>query len=120
MVNFMRNIGSSVGTSVVTTLLARRSQFHQGRLSETASGLNSNFQASINGITQKLVQNGMNLAEAQRHALARYYAGLQAQASTLAYIDTYFVLAASAGAMFLLSFTLRKNNPGRGPKVASH
>jgi MFS transporter, DHA2 family, multidrug resistance protein len=32
LVNFMRNIGSSVGTSVVTTLLARRSQFHQGRL----------------------------------------------------------------------------------------
>jgi DHA2 family multidrug resistance protein len=120
LVNFMRNIGSSVGTSVVTTLLARRSQFHQGRLSETASGLNSNFQASINGIAQKLVQNGMNLAEAQRHALARYYAGLQAQASTLAYIDTYFVLAASAGAMFLLSFTLRKNNPGKGPKVVSH
>ena len=29
MVNFMRNIGSSVGTSIVTTLLARRAQFHQ-------------------------------------------------------------------------------------------
>ena len=29
MINFMRNIGSSVGTSMVTTLLARRAQFHQ-------------------------------------------------------------------------------------------
>jgi len=28
LVNFMRNIGSSVGTSMVTTLLARRAQFH--------------------------------------------------------------------------------------------
>src|ERR1700732_2746190 len=29
IVNFMRNMGSSVGTSLVTTLIARRSQFHQ-------------------------------------------------------------------------------------------
>jgi len=29
LVNFMRNIGSSVGTSMVTTLIARRAQFHQ-------------------------------------------------------------------------------------------
>ncbi|MGB7611678.1 MAG: DHA2 family efflux MFS transporter permease subunit, partial [Candidatus Acidiferrum sp.] len=32
IVNFMRNMGSSVGTSLVTTLIARRSQFHQARL----------------------------------------------------------------------------------------
>jgi DHA2 family multidrug resistance protein len=29
LVNFMRNIGSSVGTSMVTTLIARRAQVHQ-------------------------------------------------------------------------------------------
>ena len=29
LVNFMRNIGSSIGTSMVTTLIARRAQFHQ-------------------------------------------------------------------------------------------
>src|SRR5580704_3433321 len=29
IVNFMRNMGSSVGTSLVTTMLARRAQFHQ-------------------------------------------------------------------------------------------
>src|SRR5207244_3975027 len=29
LLNFMRNIGSSIGTSMVTTLIARRAQFHQ-------------------------------------------------------------------------------------------
>src|SRR5437899_11584067 len=29
LVNFMRNIGASIGTSMVTTLIARRAQFHQ-------------------------------------------------------------------------------------------
>src|SRR5260370_4365489 len=32
LLNFMRNIGSSIGTSVVTTLIARRSQVHQAYL----------------------------------------------------------------------------------------
>ena len=32
LVNFMRNIGASIGTSMVTTLIARRAQFHQVNL----------------------------------------------------------------------------------------
>jgi len=120
LVNFMRNVGSSVGTSVVTTLLARRSQFHQGRLVERASPLNPGFQSSINGVAQQLAHSGMNIADAQRHALARFYAGVQAQASTLAYIDIYFVIAVAAGTMFLLSFGLRANNPRAAPKVTAH
>jgi DHA2 family multidrug resistance protein len=120
LVNFMRNIGSSVGTSVVTTLLARRSQFHQGRLAERASPLNPGFQNSINGVAQQLLRSGMNFADAQRHALARFYVGVQAQAATLAYIDIYFVIAAAAGIMFLLSFALRPNNPHAAPKVSAH
>src|SRR5262249_37274108 len=34
LVNFVRNIGSSVGTSLVTTIIARRGQFHQQRLTD--------------------------------------------------------------------------------------
>src|SRR5215470_4379776 len=55
LVNFMRNIGSSVGTSVVTTLLARRAQFHQGRLAEHTSPLSKNFEAAISATAQQLV-----------------------------------------------------------------
>src|ERR1700736_5166849 len=36
IVNFMRNMGSSVGTSLVTTLIARRAQFHQSILVDYA------------------------------------------------------------------------------------
>jgi len=120
LVNFMRNIGSSVGTSVVTTLLARRAQLHQGRLVERASPLNPNFTSSISGLAQQLMHSGMNFADAQKHALARFYASLQAQATTLAYVDTYFVIAVAAGIMFLLSLALRRNNPRAAPKVAAH
>jgi len=120
LVNFVRNMGSSVGTSVVTTLLARRAQFHQGHLIGRSNSTNSAFQAAINGVAQQLMRGGMNSADAARHAMARFYAGLQAQATALAYLDTYFVLSVAAGLMFLLSFTLRKNNPRAASKVVAH
>ena len=118
MVNFMRNIGSSVGTSMVTTLLARRSQYHQTVLvSHTSSG-NQVFQNAISGTTRLLVSAGMSLHDAQVHAYAIIYRTLQAQASTLAYIDTYMVLAVGAGIMFFLSFLLQKNDPRAGGAAA--
>jgi hypothetical protein len=47
-------------------------------------------------------------------AYARIYQSVQAQAGTLAYIDTFMVLSVAAGIMFCLSFALRKNDPGGG------
>jgi len=120
LVNFMRNIGSSVGTSVVTTMLARRAQLHQGRLVERSTTLNANFQNTINGLAQRLTQSGMSFADAQKHALARFYASLQAQATALAYVDVYFALAVAAGTMFVLAFTLRKNSPRAASKAPVH
>jgi hypothetical protein len=39
---------------------------------------------------------------------------LQAQAASLAYIDTFMVLAVGALIMFCLAFALKKNDPGAG------
>jgi hypothetical protein len=47
------------------------------------------------------------------------YQSLIAQATTLAYIDTFWVLCIGAGIMFLLSFALRPNKPGGGGEVAA-
>jgi len=114
MINFMRNIGSSVGTSLVTTLIARRSQFHQSTLVSHTTPGNQSFQNVINGLAQQLARSGMSLHEAQTQAYARIYRAVQAQAATLAYIDTFWILAVGAAIMFFLSFLLQKNNPGAG------
>ena len=73
IVNFMRNIGSSVGTSLVTTLIARRSQFHQARLVQYARPDNPNFQNSANGLAQQLAHFGLAAHDAQMRAYARIY-----------------------------------------------
>jgi DHA2 family multidrug resistance protein len=114
IVNFMRNMGSSVGTSLVTTVIARRSQLHQLRLVEKARVDNPNFANSVQGFTRHFISSGLGKHEALATAYARIYQALQAQAACLAYIDTFMVLCVAAGIMFFLSFLLEKNDPGGG------
>ena len=117
--NFMRNMGSSVGTSLVTTLIARRAQFHQARLVEHARPDNPNFQNAVNGLSQRFAHLGLSAHEAQARAYGSIYQGLQAQAASLAYIDTFMVLAMGAAVMFFLTFALKKNDPGGGGHVVA-
>src|ERR1700688_3362698 len=114
IVNFMRNMGSSVGTSLVTTLIARRSQFHQEILGGFARPDNPNFQNTLNGLTQHLAQSGLGVHEARGQAYARIYQEVQRHAASLAYIDTFMVLAVAAAIMFFLAFMLKRNDPGGG------
>jgi len=116
-VNFMRNIGSSVGTSMVTTLLARRAQFHQSVLAYHATNYDSAFRDQLNGLSGQLFHAGASPPDAQVQAYGRIYQGMQAQSQTLAYIDTFKVLAVAAGIMFLLAFIVRKNDPTTGGHV---
>ena len=118
IVNFMRNMGSSVGTSIVTTLIARRSQFHQARLVEHARPDNPNFQNTVNGLTERFAHSGLGAIEAHNRAYAQIYRNLQNQAASLAYIDTFMVLCVGAAIMFCLSIVLKKNDPGGGGRVA--
>src|SRR6202035_2065007 len=82
IVNFMRNMGSSVGTSIVTTMIARRSQFHQTRLVEYARPDNPNFQNSANGLAERFAHSGLGANEAHMRAYAQIYRNLQNQAAS--------------------------------------
>ena len=117
MINFMRNIGSSVGTSMVTTVLARRSQYHQSILAGHASTTNQGFDQLVTGLSHRLVATGLSPPDAQAHAYARAYRAVQAQAGTLAYIDIFWILSVGTAVMFVLSFLLRKNDPGAGGEM---
>ena len=118
LINFMRNIGSSVGTSFVTTMIARRSQYHQEILINYTTPGNPNFQNSVGGLAQHLARSGLGALEAHKQAYARIYQFVQVQAATLAYVDTFKVLAVASAIMFLLAFTLKRNEPGAGADLA--
>jgi len=113
LVNFMRNIGSSVGTSMVTTLIARRSQFHQVYLAADVMPGRPSLARQLAGLTARLTASGMNAERAATQAYAIVFRNVIAQATTLAYVDTFMVLAVGAAIMFVISFALKKNEPGR-------
>lgn len=118
LMNFARNIGMSVGTSAATTLLARRSQYHQSILAQyTRSG---RFDAAVAGLAGRLTHVGLSSHAAHQQALARVYRMVMAQAQALSYVDAYWLLAVTCALMFLLCFLLAKNEPGKGGHVAVH
>jgi DHA2 family multidrug resistance protein len=118
LMNFMRNIGQSVGTSAVTTLIARRSQYHQSVLAEyTGSG---RFRNALAALSMGLTRVGLSAHTAQQQALGRLYALLQSQAAVLSYVDAYWLLSMCSALMFVSSFLLKKNEPGKGGKVSVH
>jgi len=119
LINFMRNIGSSIGTSMVATLVARRAQFHQVYLVAHVTPGQPTFAQAVNALAARLATAGLDASLATRQAYGRLYGALIGQATTLAYIDTFWVLSIGAGIMFLLSFVLKKNEPGGGGEVAA-
>jgi DHA2 family multidrug resistance protein len=118
IMNFMRNIGQSIGTSTVTTLIARRTQHHQTVLAQhTSSG---QFQVMISGLGSKLSSAGLDTHAAHRQAVARLYNMLQAQAMALSYVDVYWILGIGSALMVFLSFMMRKNELGKTEGIAVH
>ena len=119
LVNFVRNIGASVGTSAVTTILARRAQFHQMVLTSRTNVMNQAFRSTASSMATQLRREGVDHSQLQ--AYKRIYESVQNQASTLSYIDTFWVLGVATGIMFFLSFLLKKNNPRKaGAATLAH
>jgi len=119
LMNFMRNIGSSIGTSMVTTLLARRAQTHQVYMAAHVTAGPSAYTQAAKALAARLALAGLDATHATSQAYGRIYREVILQATTLAYIDTFWILAVGAGVMFLLSFALRKNAPGGGRVLAA-
>jgi len=118
LMNFMRNIGQSIGTSALTTVLARRNQFHQSVLSVYTGS--PGFQTSIQGLAAQLNRGGLGMAAATQQATDRLYNMVTTQASSLSYIDAYWVLAMVGGVMFVASFLLKPNETGKGESISVH
>ena len=115
LVNFMRNMGSSVGTSMVTTLIARRAQVHQVYLVANVRAGGRTFSQAAAGITAHVATSGANATLAVKTAYAIIYRTVIIQATTLAYVDTFLILSVMAAIMFFASFLLRRNDPGHRP-----
>src|SRR5580700_6618371 len=68
MTNLARNIGGSVGISLVTTLLARRGQFHQNRLAAHTSTYDPAFQTAVSNLAKSFQAAGYDAVHSTQMA----------------------------------------------------
>jgi len=92
IINLARNIGASVGIATVTTLLQRRTQFHQAQLMEHVNPLSQAYHNMISGTQAKLMLAGSGLHEAASQAAGMVYGTVQRQAAMLAFVDNFHML----------------------------
>jgi DHA2 family multidrug resistance protein len=116
MINLFRNLGASVGISMVATLTQRRAQLHQDTFSMHLSTYNPALREQLSGLTNNLFHAGMSTADASHQALGRMYLAVQTQASTEAYLDTLKILAIICLCMLPI-FPLLKSNDPRAKKT---
>ena len=115
LVNLARNIGGSSGIALSTTMLSRRSQFHQHTMLSHLTPLDQPYQSTIQGLTQALIQRGSDAVAAANQAQAMLYAMLQRQAMMLAFVDVFWLLAMVFLAVTPLVFFMKKVAPHKGP-----
>ncbi len=118
MINVMRNIGGSIGTSLATTLIVRRSQYHQQILVGHVTTDTPAFRSSLHSLSSQIAHSGLRATDAHNQAIARFYDLVNQQAHVLSYMDTFWILGVFCSLMFALAFFLKKNDPGAGGQVA--
>jgi DHA2 family multidrug resistance protein len=102
--NLLRNLGGSFGVAFVTTMVARRSQFHQFRLMEHLTPFSRNLQEAVPQISQFLRERGLIPPYPRQGSLGLIYNQLLQQASMLAFNDTFYIL--SVMMILILPFVL--------------
>jgi MFS transporter, DHA2 family, multidrug resistance protein len=107
--NLMRNLGGSFGIATATTLLARRSQFHQSRLVEHLTPLNLPFTEWQHRLSQALPDLGSNWQwwNAPQAMASLYHEALR-QAQMLAFCDDYWFFTIVFLLLLPLVFLMRQ------------
>jgi DHA2 family multidrug resistance protein len=81
-----------VGIATVTTMLQRRTQFHQSQLMEHVNSLSAAFQAKVHALTAAFTSGGSGGSGASSQAYGMIYSSVQRQAAMLAFIDNFYML----------------------------
>jgi DHA2 family multidrug resistance protein len=108
IINLARNIGGSTGIAMSTTLIARREQFHQQRLLDHVSTLDGAYRSALQGFQQMFHAQGASAAEAASEAQRMIYNLVQRQASVLAFLEDFRLMALTFLAVIPVVFLMKK------------
>lgn len=103
--NLLRNLGGSVGIAFTTTMLSRRGQFHQARLSEHISSFDPVYRIYRGNIAAFLGAQGMPPSAAD----GLIQRELMRQSMTLAFADAFLMICVLILCMLPLVFVMQRS-----------
>lgn len=116
--NLMRNLGASVGISVVETITVRAQQTHINVLGRHVMPSDLRTRQMIEHMRAFFMSQGKDAVTATKQAQGAVWGMVQRQAAMLSYNDAFRFLGIMFVALFPLIFLLRK--PKGGGPVAVH
>jgi DHA2 family multidrug resistance protein len=105
--NLARNIGGSSGIAAITTMLARRTQFHQQILVSHLTPYDPAYQQALARAAQMAHASGASAPDAAARAQAMLYGTMQRQASMLGFADGFWLMAVLFLAVIPLMFFMK-------------
>jgi DHA2 family multidrug resistance protein len=117
--NLMRNIGGSIGISIVNTIVARHEQVHRNELAGALSSGRVEVRGAVEGMQQYFAAQGASPTTATQQAVGLLNEALNAQSRLWSYVDDFRYMALMCFACVPIVFALKKS-VGRGPAGAAH
>jgi DHA2 family multidrug resistance protein len=115
----LRNEGGSVGTSLAQTFQERRDQFHTLRLGEYLDPFNAAASSFLARAQTFFVQQTGDPAASQQLALQQLENLRQQQASSLAYFDTFWMMAVLTFAVAFAVLFMKRSVAEKGAHTGS-
>jgi DHA2 family multidrug resistance protein len=106
--NLLRNIGGSIGISVVNTIVTRHEQLHRNELAKSLSPARITVHDSIQGMQQYLTTQGASPTTALHRAYGLINVALTGQARLWSYVDDFRYMALMCFGCVPIVFALKK------------
>ncbi len=113
--NLLRNLGGSFGVAFVTTMLARRAQFHQNHLVDNLSQFDARLQMGSAQSSHALQYKGFIPSIADQGSLGMIYGRLLREASMISFNDTFYILSVLMILVLPLVLIMRMAKTTGGP-----
>lgn len=108
IMNLSRNIGGSVGIALLSTLLSRRTQFHQVQLTAHITPTSTDHLNFVQGAGRALMAKGYSAVDAVHHGWGLLWGQTLRQSAYLAMLDVFFVAACVSFAVLPILFFMRR------------
>jgi len=117
--NLMRNIGGSIGISIVQTILVRHEQLHRNELVRHVAPMSRNYQQNLQHYTQTF-SNFASHTTAQTQAVGQIGRIVGQQAQLWSYVDDLRYMALACFCCVPLVWGLKKVQARGGAAAGAH